>query len=61
MRGLDPLVAAVLARFPGAEIVDVQIRADETAPTCLCRTMPAVENPTKRRNPAKTDFHPRST
>ena len=27
----DPLVAAVLARFPGAEIVDVRVRGDETA------------------------------
>ena len=27
----DPLVAAVLARFPGAEIVDVQIRGEEPA------------------------------
>jgi DNA polymerase-3 subunit gamma/tau len=27
----DPLVAAVLARFPGAEIVDVQIRGEESA------------------------------
>jgi DNA polymerase-3 subunit gamma/tau len=26
----DPAVAAVMARFPGAEIVDVRIRADET-------------------------------
>jgi DNA polymerase III subunit gamma/tau len=26
----DPVVAAVLAQFPGAEIVDVRVRADET-------------------------------
>ncbi|HWJ73570.1 MAG TPA: DNA polymerase III subunit gamma/tau [Kaistia sp.] len=31
----DPLVAAVLARFPGAEIVDVQIRGDESADAVL--------------------------
>ncbi len=27
----DPVVAAVMERFPGAEIVDVRVRADETA------------------------------
>ncbi|MBZ9938536.1 DNA polymerase III subunit gamma/tau [Mesorhizobium sp. BR1-1-16] len=31
----DPLVAAVLARFPGAEIVDVQIRGDDSADAAL--------------------------
>ncbi len=31
----DPLVAAVLARFPGAEIVDVQIRGEEPADAAL--------------------------
>jgi DNA polymerase-3 subunit gamma/tau len=28
----DPVVAAVLERFPGAEIVDVRVRADRPAP-----------------------------
>lgn len=28
----DPLVAAVLARFPGAKIVDIRMRADEALP-----------------------------
>jgi DNA polymerase-3 subunit gamma/tau len=31
----DPLVQAVLARFPGAEIVDVRRRAVEAAPVPL--------------------------
>ncbi|SHG94734.1 DNA polymerase-3 subunit gamma/tau [Kaistia soli DSM 19436] len=31
----DPLVAAVLARFPGAEIVDVQIRGEESDAAAL--------------------------
>ncbi len=31
----DPLVAAVLARFPGAEIVDVQIRGEELTDAAL--------------------------
>ena len=29
----DPVVAAVLAQFPGAEIVDVRVRADEADPS----------------------------
>ena len=42
----DPLVAAVLARFPGAEIVDVQIRAEEGADAILpIAGLPATENP----------------
>jgi DNA polymerase-3 subunit gamma/tau len=28
----DPVVAAVMARFPGAQIVDVRVRADESNP-----------------------------
>jgi len=28
----DPVVAAVLAQFPGAEIVDVRVHADDTGP-----------------------------
>jgi DNA polymerase-3 subunit gamma/tau len=28
----DPLVSAVLARFPGAKIVDVRVRSDEAPP-----------------------------
>jgi DNA polymerase-3 subunit gamma/tau len=31
----DPVVAAVMARFPGAEIVDVRIRADENEAAAL--------------------------
>mgnify|MGYP001083963725 CR=1 FL=1 len=42
----DPLVAAVLARFPGAEIVDVQIRAEEGADMVLPTTgMVPTDNP----------------
>ncbi|MCX5516630.1 DNA polymerase III subunit gamma/tau [Kaistia algarum] len=42
----DPLVAAVLARFPGAEIVDVQIRSEEGADAILPpANIPATENP----------------
>ena len=38
----DPLVAAVLSRFPGAEIVDVQIRVEDAAETPTA--LPAVED-----------------
>ena len=31
----DPVVAAVLARFPGAEIVDVRVRTDEPDPQAI--------------------------
>jgi DNA polymerase-3 subunit gamma/tau len=31
----DPLVAAVMARFPGAEIVDVRLRGEEPAPAAV--------------------------
>jgi DNA polymerase-3 subunit gamma/tau len=36
----DPVVAAVLARFPGAEIVDVRVRGDETAAAAAPETVP---------------------
>ena len=39
----DPVVAAVLSHFPGAEIVDVRVRADETAP--MASEADAVSNP----------------
>ncbi|MCX5496335.1 DNA polymerase III subunit gamma/tau [Kaistia dalseonensis] len=48
----DPLVAAVLARFPGAEIVDVQIRADDTADLPI-PALPAVENPDEAPEPGE--------
>jgi len=38
----DPVVAAVLARFPGAEIVDVRVRADETNPVMASDMEPPV-------------------
>jgi DNA polymerase-3 subunit gamma/tau len=40
----DPVVAAVLARFPGAEIVDVRVRTDESNPPPGA-DMPLPENP----------------
>jgi len=36
----DPVVAAVLERFPGAEIVDVRVRADETGAVPEPEAMP---------------------
>jgi DNA polymerase-3 subunit gamma/tau len=43
----DPAVAAVLARFPGAEIVDVRVRGkeQETMPAELAEPIPASELP----------------
>jgi DNA polymerase-3 subunit gamma/tau len=43
----DPVVAAVLARFPGAEIVDVRVRGApaEAAPTQDAEAMPASDPP----------------
>ncbi len=38
------MVAAVLARFPGAEIVDVRVRADESSPPPAA-DLPPPENP----------------
>jgi DNA polymerase-3 subunit gamma/tau len=36
----DPTVAAVLARFPGAEIVDVRVRSDESASLAVAEVAP---------------------
>jgi DNA polymerase-3 subunit gamma/tau len=38
----DPLVAAVLQTFPGAEIVDVRVRGDAVAAPPLDRAMPPI-------------------
>jgi DNA polymerase-3 subunit gamma/tau len=39
----DPVVAAVMARFPGAEIVDVRIRADENEAAALPDSAPPAD------------------
>jgi DNA polymerase-3 subunit gamma/tau len=39
----DPVVAAVMARFPGAEIVDVRIRADENEAAALPDIAPTTD------------------
>ena len=39
----DPVVAAVLERFPGAEIVDVRVHADEASTAALSDDMPLTD------------------
>jgi len=41
----DPVVAAVFDRFPGAEIVDVRVRADESAATPPAEDAPGADEP----------------